>query len=186
MCGVDTDDSGWLYYDSAGGIAYGECDAGTNGAQYASQPLGLVDNLWREPDPSHGPIMSDWYGFPSYAKEQMPAQSDYICEYVKIKYPNGGEEIGIGTTINIQFYTAGLQGYEVEVAYNDDQGNSGVISTVAIGEEASEAANFSKLNNVSWDTTGLPSGSYRITAKVVGSSESDYEDETDSEFEMTP
>jgi hypothetical protein len=159
--------AGWLYYDVAGGSAYGPKKAAQQGAQYERKPTALVENMWRECEPHGGPVMLRWDVPPLYSDGITPA----LPHFVKVKSPTGGDQIKIGTQVKVQFYTAGLQGQEVCV-YWYQQTPEGPVGpppwTLTIAAAANEAANYSKVTEVIWNTTGLSPGTYAIRAVLKG------------------
>lgn len=181
VCGVNTDGSGWLYYDVAGGSAYGPQAAAGVGAQYATRPTALVANQWREPLPSHGPIMKDWEAPPLFSN----GIDNALAHQVKVKSPNGGENIAVGTNVTVTFYTAGLQTLKMKVYYRKQGTTTDVlIGDVTVAAAAAEAGNFSKESSIAWDTTGVAAGDYWIRVLLEGQTSSRYSDWSDATFKL--
>jgi hypothetical protein len=158
VCGVNTTDMAWLYYDVAGGPSYGPHANYLTGAQYASAPSGLVDNEWREPVPSAGPIMASWYLPPQYSNGIASA----LTTYVAISSPTNGRAFPVGTKIPISGYTAGQQGRFVSMGYQPAGGAYVQVLGGQISPEQNEAANFSHVVQTNWNSTGLAPGAYTV------------------------
>jgi hypothetical protein len=171
-CGVDVADSpARIWYDVASRNSQSRYGPKKNDANEGRTiPAGyikLVDNMWREPNGGHGPVMFDWPTSSHYA----PQGIDGFCPQVRVAYPNGGQSITIGQQVAIRIFTAGLQGRTLKV-YWRREGGGGIevpIGNVVIGTEPKEVDNFNKENTITWNTTNLATGSdYRIYAEVDG------------------
>ena len=164
VCRVDTDGGGSLFYDVLG-LAYGPKAGPSVGAQYPTRTPDLVDNMWREPEPSHGPVMKDWLSPPLYSTDWLTT----VLPLVKVASPNGGEVIPIGTVVTVRFFTAGLQGLNLDVYYrNLGTGMDTKIGTVTVAAAATRQGNFSKASTLLWDTAAKPAGQYLIRVQVPG------------------
>jgi hypothetical protein len=132
--------------------------------------------------PTFGPITKTWVSPPLYSNT-----IDYpLPNYIKVKSPNGGESFAIGAPVDVTFYTAGLQGLDVEVYYHrTSTGVATKITTVTIAAAANEAGEFSKETTVVWDTTGLVAGTdYSIRVVVKDQTASAYFAASDATFEL--
>jgi hypothetical protein len=180
VCGVDvTDQQSRIYYDVAGSLFYGPRLGPDVGAFAPTQPPWLTENMWREPNGGHGPVMWVWdWRYSNWISTALPNQ-------VKVTYPNGAENISIGSDVEITFLTAGLQTREMKV-YHCKDGNNTCIGAVTVGSAQTEAGNFSKENSITWHTSGLEAGNYTIKACLddISQTQSAWRDESDAAFTL--
>jgi hypothetical protein len=99
---------------------------------------------------------------------------------VASKRENDRKQITIGTQVNVQFLTAGLQGLDVGSIIGGTAPNGTLIGTVTIHEAANEVGNFSKQT----DTTGVPAGYYWIMVWLKDQYNSIYCDWSDNLIEL--